>query len=523
MEPAQPVSDNRLNAHSSIFNNSDRHAGAASISLDKKAVRSSLKRGDPIILRQRCLTPEHKHAIISILGIILDELKREFHFGILSYVVAEMLDNAQKALLKRAHFHRLGLDIDNPESYNAGMKSFLAACKTEQETLIRIFKQLDFFITATYQVVGRELVISVRNSGIPTEGELQRIRGRISTAQSSRQTALIFTRHQDRTEGFGMGTITLLLLMRSIGIPSDAFRFETDPGKRESLAQVRVPLDIIEEEHEKAISEIIVKEINSIPNLPENILELRALLGDQLEVDLSEVVTLVKKDPVFCAELLRIANSALYSCARRISHPRQAAALIGLKGLRNIALGFGVWRAMNGRTRQEDFREIWKHSQLSAFFAYQIAMETGMPALADDAYIGALLHDIGRIVVEAVHPGLMKMIDAYCLEKGISGNALEKLSMGGTHAMIGAAVAEKWHFPQSIICPIAYHHQPLIAPDGWKGIVAIVHIADQMAKQYENPEWPAFIESDVLHWFGGKTEQEIAAIIERIAADYGEQ
>jgi HD-like signal output (HDOD) protein len=92
-----------------------------------------------------------------------------------------------------------------------------------------------------------------------------------------------------------------------------------------------------------------------------------------------------------------------------------------------------------------------------------------------------MLHDMGKIVFSAVHPELLKQIKEFCMRKGIPDQLFEELSAGMNHAEIGARIAEKWNFPDSLVTAIRFHHEPALAHD-YKEVVNAVYLANVMTE-----------------------------------------
>jgi HD-like signal output (HDOD) protein len=60
----------------------------------------------------------------------------------------------------------------------------------------------------------------------------------------------------------------------------------------------------------------------------------------------------------------------------------------------------------------------------------------------------------------------------------------ERQVLGFDHIQVGAMVADKWHFPDSLQCIIKYYHTPLKAK-GCFSEASIVHLADAMCRKME--------------------------------------
>ena len=137
--------------------------------------------------------------------------------------------------------------------------------------------------------------------------------------------------------------------------------------------------------------------------------------------------------------------------------------------------------------------------------------------LLDDAYVGGILHDIGKIVFSTVHPDLLDKISRFCSEKEFKHDMMEELSAGLNHAMIGAKIAEKWNFPPSLVAAIEQHHTPEIAPKEFRDVVNTVYLANSLSNLETGDITFDQIDSNVLHDFGIQTEDQLMMIQQRLA------
>jgi HD-like signal output (HDOD) protein len=61
----------------------------------------------------------------------------------------------------------------------------------------------------------------------------------------------------------------------------------------------------------------------------------------------SDVVSLIERDPALTTRILAAVNSSRYGVSRQISNLQQAVALLGQKTLRTIVLSFSVVKALS--------------------------------------------------------------------------------------------------------------------------------------------------------------------------------
>ena len=76
------------------------------------------------------------------------------------------------------------------------------------------------------------------------------------------------------------------------------------------------------------------------------------------------------------------------------------------------------------------------------------------------------------------------------------------------HADIGALIAEKWNFPESLIEGIKCHHEPLLASAENKDVVFCVYLANAVCDLERGFISYGQIEKPVLAEFGVRTEAQ---------------
>jgi putative nucleotidyltransferase with HDIG domain len=125
--------------------------------------------------------------------------------------------------------------------------------------------------------------------------------------------------------------------------------------------------------------------------------------------------------------------------------------------------------------------DLWRHSVAVACMAGQIASATGSDAI-DDAYIAGLLHDIGKIILDAHISERRVLFDNYfSTYPQNSSRDAEHAIFGFDHAVIAALVCENWKLPRSISFSVRHHHQPSSAGD--HQLSHIIHLADHVTNQ----------------------------------------
>jgi len=303
-------------------------------------------------------------------------------------------------------------------------------------------------------------------------------------------------------------------MLRKMGLNEDCFNINNN--EKETIARLTIPMDQVNVENIYGLSHAIVNNIDSLPQFPENILEIQHLLNDP-DANISTIARQMSMDPALTADLLKTVNSAQYMLTKRIENIAEAVKMVGLRGIRNLLYSYGSQLILGSDSAEK--KELWEHSYKTAFYAYSLVNKFKRNIiLLDFAYVSGILHDIGKIIFSNVHPDLLKKLRGFSAERNIPKSTLEYLSAGMNHAGIGALIAEKWNFPEELVAAIRYHHNPSAAPEDCRTLVDSVYLADMFC-EYEkgNVAFEQF-ETEPLKNFGISTKQQLDDLLKQLTA-----
>ena len=209
----------------------------------------------------------------------------------------------------------------------------------------------------------------------------------------------------------------------------------------------------------------IFESIKSLPPLSKTITEIQRIYADP-ESSISDLVKVIEDDPMIIANLLKAANSPLYSFQKDINNVAQAVSLFGMNMTRAIALGHSVRKLLNVDmepygTTSENFADI-SSKQASLIQNWYRKIDR---AKADKLFLAALLQETGKILI-ASHIIQKDETTTFKSEIEMSYNipAVEKSYVGETSATITAAIFEHWGFDADFVDMIRYSDDPLSAP-----------------------------------------------------------
>ena len=225
----------------------------------------------------------------------------------------------------------------------------------------------------------------------------------------------------------------------------------------------------------------ILSKLADIKSFPQFVLETMKKLNDPSS-SAADVAKSLSRDEGLVLRVLKLANSAAYGMTRKISSISEAISLLGYKSISNMILAAEVYSSMDkGLSGYAlDRGELWRHSLMVAYASRHLAQVT-KKVNTEDAYVGGLLHDIGKVILnDYVRFGygiIVKMVE----EKHIPFTEAESSVLGFDHAMIGSVLVERWEMPESYRFAVEYHHKPNDLPEDksqYQPLLDVVSVAN---------------------------------------------
>lgn len=136
-----------------------------------------------------------------------------------------------------------------------------------------------------------------------------------------------------------------------------------------------------------------------IPNLPSMLITLLDAVKNP-HTDVFTLVNIIEKDPIFAAEVLKVANTAKYNrSGDEVIFLRKATSFLGLSGLLKIASTLLLSDVIPCHPLYYKLygQQIWTHSVQCAVLCELIAKDEKKNDV--DGYFIGLIHDLGKIVL----------------------------------------------------------------------------------------------------------------------------
>lgn len=231
-----------------------------------------------------------------------------------------------------------------------------------------------------------------------------------------------------------------------------------------------------------AVIQSTLKRVSTLATLPDVAVRIMRIADDPAATE-DAVHDVLMSDPALATRVLKVVNSAFYRRQREVTTPRAAIRLLGVEAIRSIALAAGMQRLFRTRVTIPGFdpAALWTHSMAVGVAARAISRRTGI-GLPEEAMLAGLLHDIGFIVAMQAWLSEFAVIVRRVQADGAEQlRAIELEEIGATHEEFGAALCEKWNFPDFLLDACRYHHNFSTAHGNAAQWGALVNAADSIA------------------------------------------
>lgn len=491
---------------------------AAELVVDVPKIKRAAQSSIPLTITTYTLPHDIEVYMEEVLDAFLTELGQKKLKDYLVYCLRELAVNAKKANSKRVYFETKVLDINDPDDYEEGMRTFKADTLENIAYYLSKQKERGFYIKIIFQSKAANILIEVRNNVEINKKEYLRIHDKLARSRQYNSLEEALSNVLDPSEGAGLGLVILVLMLKKIGLDEDCFDIWAENG--ETVARITVPVAATRLESVNLLSDEIVKSITSLPQFPENVVTVQRLIADPTS-QIVDIARSISTDPAMTADLLKLVNSAAFMLSKKVDNIVDAVKLAGMRTIRGLLYSYGTLKIL-GDDSTEERKRLWDHSYRAAYYSYNLArnFKASNKALLDDAYVGGMLHDMGKIVFSTVHPDLLAKIRGFCADKGIEAATFEDIAGGMNHAEIGARVAEKWNFPETLVAAIRYHHEPTSVPPPFKDVVNTVYLANMLCDVEAGNVGFDQIEAAVLQDYGLTSEKQLRKVAETMSEGF---
>jgi HD-like signal output (HDOD) protein len=183
--------------------------------------------------------------------------------------------------------------------------------------------------------------------------------------------------------------------------------------------------------------------------LPAVAVEILALADDP-RVDCQKLKACIERDPALVGKILRVVNSSLFGLGSNVANLNQAVALLGIKSLKLLVLGFSLSETMFADRTGPAMQHAWRHTLTRAVAARELC-ETLWKVPGDESFLAALLAELGKFVLfEELGDPYVRVVEAARADGGNLA-VLEQHSLGFNHLQLSAEMLAYWGLPASLV------------------------------------------------------------------------
>ncbi len=206
------------------------------------------------------------------------------------------------------------------------------------------------------------------------------------------------------------------------------------------------------------------------------------------DCSLSEFAAVVERDLKLASDILKIANSALYSPTVPITSLHRAVVRVGFRECQNLIMAASMASLMNRMSLEHEWIRgvLWRHSFNTALVAIHLN-RTFHFGFGGDEFTAGLMHDFGRMLFAVAVPDQFAEIDPLEFEEPEAILDNETAVIGTDHCRLGAWFARENQLPEALIDVILHHHQPNEARRA-RRLTALIRVADDMANHLQRHE-----------------------------------
>lgn len=226
-----------------------------------------------------------------------------------------------------------------------------------------------------------------------------------------------------------------------------------------------------------------------LPPFPQVAIRLLDVLSQEDAV-MRQVVELVRMDPAFGGEILRLANSAAFGFRSQIDSLGHAISLLGTERVKALCMTVAVATYGRKAFKQEALKACWHHSLATAFLTEDLAAACGINK--DRAYTAGLLRDVGRLALLVGYPVEYSNLIIVANENSMDVMEVERGMFDIDHREAGRWLANDWKFPAELCATIAEPDDaPIEPPLKLESLVRLAsHLADTLGFQAARPVNP---------------------------------
>ena len=210
-----------------------------------------------------------------------------------------------------------------------------------------------------------------------------------------------------------------------------------------------------DEEFIRQVGQIVELGKFELPLLPDMAIRISELTSNP-KVQVKDIQRLIATDPSMAAQILKIANSALYGARLGINSLNNAIIRLGMRKIRSLVFAISMRATiLKGEKLDIIARNLWRHSITCALLTQHLLKKISVSMDHGEVFTATLIHDIHKVVILAACRDAVKLIPQYFPRPEVLALVYRQHRIP-----IFKLIGQRWKLPQTIVDTILELEQP---------------------------------------------------------------
>jgi putative nucleotidyltransferase with HDIG domain len=194
---------------------------------------------------------------------------------------------------------------------------------------------------------------------------------------------------------------------------------------------------------------------------------------------IDEVLELISEDQSLAGKVLMVANSSYYAGLSKVATIKDAIVRLGAQEIANVAMMASQLESYKSSNEilNTNMQALWGHAFSCAVGAKWLARKAGYSDLSSQAFMGGLLHDIGKLALFKVLDDIIRSGESRVnLTKPLIDEILTTM-----HEEVGYNLMRSWSLPETYANIAVQHHKADF--DTGNILLAVVRLANEACRK----------------------------------------
>lgn len=210
-----------------------------------------------------------------------------------------------------------------------------------------------------------------------------------------------------------------------------------------------------------------IRQASDLPAMAETVNVVNRFKASE-DTSVSDLANILLKDYALTTKILKLVNSVHYQQSGQVTTISRAIFLMGVDNIKNIAMTLMLFDQMQKHGTQSEVKDAILQAFCGGVIAQKIVEDLNYVE-AEEAFICALLHPFGKIIVAHTMPEKTAEIRKLSEEQGISENQASSTVLGISYEEIGTTIATEWNYPQKLVQSMRHTNDPDAAESSQEG------------------------------------------------------